>query len=167
MWSRTLLSIGVILGVVCVSACAWVPHDDPPPAVPPPAAASEAASGAPTSGNPVRTTRPPTAPATSATAFPEGYAVTCAGRPTADQVIAVVRRQDSLLPAGSSVTVTTGPLCAGTWQYTVLQVPGHEPLQVVTKGQPAALTFVTAGTNVCTVDVRANAPYGLQSAAAC
>jgi len=82
-------------------------------------------------------------------------------------VIAVVRRHGSLLTTGASVSATTGPLCAGTWQYTVLAVPDHEPLQVVTKGPPSALQFVTAGTNVCTVDVRAGAPVALLSTANC
>jgi hypothetical protein len=82
-------------------------------------------------------------------------------------VIAVVRRQPSLLAPGVSVSATVGPLCAGTWQYTVLSVADHEPMQVVTKGVPSSLTFVTAGTNVCTVDVRAAAPVALLSAANC
>jgi hypothetical protein len=110
------------------------------------------------SRTPVRTTTP--------TPFNEMAAVSCGNRPTADQVVAVLRAR-SLLPSGSTVTVTTGPLCAGTWQYTVIQVPDREPLQVVTKGAPEALSFVTAGTNVCTVEVRAYAPPGIQSTAKC
>ena len=49
----------------------------------------------------------------------------------------------------------------------MLAVPNHEPLQVVTKGAPWALTFVTAGTNVCTVDVRAGAPVAMLTTANC
>jgi hypothetical protein len=109
----------------------------------------------------------PTTAAASPSGFSEAYVAPCNGRPSASQVITVVRRHGSLLTTGASVSATTGPLCAGTWQYTVLAVPDHEPLQVVTKGPPSALQFVTAGTNVCTVDVRAGAPVALLSTANC
>lgn len=166
MWSRTPLVLGVVIALGPLAACSWVPRDDVPPAEVP-TTADTPESSVPTSRNPVRTGRPSTAPTPTPTGFPETSAVPCAGRPTGDQVIAVVRGQGSLLPSGASVRVQTGPLCAGSWQYTVLQIPDHEPLQVVTKQAPTALTFVTAGTNVCTVDVRANAPVGLQRAATC
>src|SRR5689334_9061680 len=112
---------------------------------------------------------PPSVPTTppSPSGFSESYVVPCGGRPSASQVIAVVRRPGSLLAAGVPVSATTGPLCSGIWQYTVLAVPDHEPLQVVTKGSPSALQFVTAGTNVCTVDVRAGAPVALLTTANC
>jgi hypothetical protein len=112
---------------------------------------------------------PPSVPTTSSSpsGFSESYVVPCAGHPSASQVIAVVRRHGSLLAAGAPVSATTGPLCSGVWQYTVLAVPDHEPLQVVTKGSPSALQFVTAGTNVCTVDVRAGAPVALLTTANC
>jgi hypothetical protein len=103
----------------------------------------------------------------SPTAFSEGYVVACNGRPSAEQVIAVVRRQPSLVTGNATMTAKTGPLCAGTWQYTVLAVGDREPLQVITRGAPGSLTFVTAGTNVCTVDVRASAPVALLTAANC
>jgi hypothetical protein len=108
-----------------------------------------------------------TAASPSATGFSESYVVPCNGRPSAAQVISAVRRHGSLLTSGVSVTATTGPLCSGIWQYTVLAVPDHEPLQVVTKGAPSSLQFVTAGTNVCTVDVRAGAPVALLTTANC
>lgn len=59
------------------------------------------------------------------------------------------------------------PVCSGTWHYTVLEVPDREPLQVLTKGDPAALTLVAVGTDVCTVDVRRQAPTGILLAASC
>jgi hypothetical protein len=126
-------------------------------------------STAPTHEPPAPLPSVPASPSASASAtgFPESYVVACGGKPTAAQVIAVVRRQPSLLAAGASVVASVGPLCAGTWQYTVLDVTDHEPMQVVTKGRPSSLTFVTAGTNVCTVDVRAAAPVALLSAANC
>jgi hypothetical protein len=78
-----------------------------------------------------------------------------------------VRAVPDLLPASTAVTVRTGPLCAGTWQYSVLAVAGREPLQVLTKGAPGQLVFVTAGTNVCAVEVMIAAPPGILTAARC
>jgi hypothetical protein len=108
--------------------------------------------------------RPPTG---GPTPFDERVAVPCAGRPGADQVVALLRRTPGLLSGGATVTVRTGPLCAGTWQFTVVTVPEREPLQVVTKGAPGALTLVTAGTDVCTAPVRAGAPAGILAVARC
>jgi hypothetical protein len=65
------------------------------------------------------------------------------------------------------VTVPIGPLCAGTWQYTVLTVTGREPLQVVSRGTPQALQLVSAGTDICSVELRAAAPPGILSVAHC
>ncbi|MFC7764406.1 hypothetical protein ACFQY4_45335 [Catellatospora bangladeshensis] len=59
------------------------------------------------------------------------------------------------------------PVCAGTWQYTVVSIPDREPLQVVTKGAPAVLEVVTAGTDICTIEVRNFAPPGIRIAASC
>jgi hypothetical protein len=42
-----------------------------------------------------------------------------------------------------------------------------EPIDVVTRGAPNALTLVTAGTNPCTARVRAEAPQGIRSALRC
>jgi hypothetical protein len=70
-----------------------------------------------------------------------------------------------MLPRDVRVTVRTGPLCAGDWQYTVLAVTGHEELQVVTRGKPTELELVTAGTDVCGVEVRAAAPPGIRTLA--
>ena len=63
--------------------------------------------------------------------------------------------------------VLTGPLCAGSWQYTIMTVPDHDPLQVVTRGAASSLTVVTAGTYVCTPEVTGAAPSGIVSAAHC
>ena len=57
------------------------------------------------------------------------------------------------------------PQCAGTWQYSVVTVTGRDPLAVVTRGAPTALTLVTAGTNVCTIPVRTSAPPGIRKVA--
>lgn len=63
------------------------------------------------------------------------------------------------------VRVVSGPLCAADWQYTVLDVTGHEQLQVVTRGSGGAPRLVTAGTDVCTVEVRAAGPPGIRNLA--
>jgi hypothetical protein len=135
------------------------------PLPPPPALNAPEPTTPPTTPPP--TVAPPPTGSPSPTGFSEAYVVPCDGRPSAAQIIAVVRRHGSFLTPGAKVTATTGPLCSGVWQYTVLAVPDHEPLQVVTKGSPSALTFVTAGTNVCTVDVRAGAPVVLLTTANC
>jgi hypothetical protein len=105
-------------------------------------------------------------PSSGAPHFPEGYAVNCAGQPSVHQVVALLKDRGLLRPT-DVVTPRTGPLCAGTWQYTVLSVTGREPLQVVTKGPASALALVTAGTDVCSVPVRTEAPAGIVSAAHC
>jgi hypothetical protein len=105
-------------------------------------------------------------PASSAPGFPEDSAITCAGRPGADQIVALLRTKH-VIDSGATVTARLGPLCAGTWQYTVLAVVNREPLQVVTQGPVNALVLVTAGTDICTAGVRAEAPPGIISAAHC
>jgi hypothetical protein len=137
----------------------------PPPTSSPRPSHSGVPTGEPTAPLPAVPTTPSATPSPST--FPESYVSPCDGKPSAAQVIAVVRRQPSLLASGASVSAIVGPLCAGSWQYTVLSVTDHEPMQVVTKGRPSSLTFVTAGTNVCTVDVRAAAPVALLSTANC
>jgi hypothetical protein len=110
--------------------------------------------------------RPPTTGRPSASGFSEYVATGCNGRPTASQVIAVVRPKLQLA-ASVQISVTTQPTCAGMWQYTVLSVPDHEAVHVVTKGQPAALTVVAAGTNPCIPAVRVGAPSGLRAVLGC
>jgi hypothetical protein len=109
---------------------------------------------------PLPPTNVPTAPA-------DTVAVACGGRPSASQVIAAVRRDRNLLPQGVTPQVLTGPLCAGSWQYTIMSIPEHDPLQVVTRGSASSLTVVIAGTYVCTPEVTGAAPRGIVSAAHC
>lgn len=92
-------------------------------------------------------------------------AVPCRSGPSGDRVIALLRGSARVLPDTVRVKVRTGPLCADDWQYTVLDVTGHEQLQVVTRGRPSALKLVTAGTDVCGVEVRAVAPPGIRTLA--
>nr|WP_091265174.1 hypothetical protein [Micromonospora chaiyaphumensis] len=106
----------------------------------------------------------PTAPARTAPA-PDPTAVPCRSGPSGDRVVALLRGPARVLPRDVRVTVRTGPLCAEGWQYTVLAVRGHEELQVVTRGRPAELELVTAGTDVCGVEVRAAGPSGIRTLA--
>ncbi|MEU0152279.1 hypothetical protein [Micromonospora fulviviridis] len=114
----------------------------------------------PTPTAPVTPTRPVrTAPVPDPTATP------CRSGPSGDRVVALLRGSARVLPRDVRVTVRTGPLCAEGWQYTVLAVSGHEELQVVTRGRPTALELVTAGTDVCGVEVRATGPSGIRTLA--
>lgn len=92
-------------------------------------------------------------------------ATACPAGPTGDRVVSLLRGRGGVLPRDVRVTVRSGPLCAGGWQYTVLAVSGHEELQVVTRGKPTALDLVTAGTDVCSVEVRAAGPPGIRTLA--
>jgi hypothetical protein len=111
-------------------------------------------------------TPPVRTPATSATGFSGQVAVGCNGKPSGEQVISLLRRR-GVLTAQSRATVTTGPLCSGTWQYTVVSVPGADPIAVVSRGAPNALTLITAGGNPCTAKVQVEAPEGIRSALHC
>ncbi len=162
-WRRVIL-LTVCGAVVCgaLAGCTPVPSTDPrppgaaarpsgpPSLVPPPSAPPPPDNGlAP----------PPAATAVTPTGFAEAFAVSCAGRPGADRVVALLKAK-GILVGSTTVTVRVGPLCAGTWQYTVLAVPDREPLQVVTRGTPNALQLVAAGTDVCSVPVRTRHPPG-------
>lgn len=89
-------------------------------------------------------------------------AAPCTAGPSAKQLLTFLRGSHGLLPQGVTATVRTGPLCADGWQYSQVDVTGHESLQVVTRGEPGALTLVTAGTDVCTIAVRVTAPEGVR-----
>jgi hypothetical protein len=164
--------ICVLLGAGC-TACGE-PRGPKTSELPGASASSSADPDAPAAGGGGGATRPPTRlpqpPRSTAPPSPSGFseyaAVACNGRPSAAQVIALLRRT-SVLRAGARPTVTSGPLCAGTWQYTVLTLPDEGSLYVVTHGRPEALVVETAGTNPCTARVRANAPAGIVSAIRC
>jgi hypothetical protein len=83
-----------------------------------------------------------------------------------DRIVALVRTQ-GILARSATATARLGPLCAGTWQYTILVVPQREPLQVVSQGTGTSLMLVTAGTDVCTDRIRTQAPAGIILAAHC
>ncbi|SCG48379.1 hypothetical protein [Micromonospora halophytica] len=174
--SRRLAVAGTLLAVLPLAGCgappaggAAVPATSPGVGGPPTLGALP--GGVPTAvapvtaapGFPPAVTSPPTTPLTPPGPTPAAVATACAGRPSADRVVGLLRGR--VLPADVRVRATTGPLCADGWQYTVLAVTGHEELQVVTRGEPGALRLVTAGTDVCSIEVRAAAPPAVRTLA--
>jgi len=110
----------------------------------------------------------PGLPSTAPDASTGATAVACNGKPGLAQIVAALRRDRAdAVPAGVTPTASTGPLCADSWQYTVLSIPNRDPLQVVTRGAAASLKVVTAGTYVCTPAVNAAAPLAIRTAANC
>jgi hypothetical protein len=107
----------------------------------------------------------PGAGPTRPSADPGLVAVTCPGEPSGSRIIGLVRGRGGLLPGNARVSVSNGPLCAAGWQFTTLNVAGYEPLQVVTRDRAGSLRLVTAGTDVCTVEVRVASPVGIQTLA--
>lgn len=154
---------GVLLAAtIPLAGCGAPPELDDPPG---PAAPRTTTTGPVTPTTSALRTDPAAPSGTATPAFGELTAVDCRGNPTGDQVIALLRRSPHLLASGTRVTVLVRPLCAGTWQYTVVEVPGREPLQVVSSGRPTSLTLVTAGTDVCGIPVRTSAPPGIRAVA--
>ncbi|MDG4806844.1 hypothetical protein O7634_08775 [Micromonospora sp. WMMD1120] len=160
---RLLPTAVAVLAVAALAGCGAPPGQDEPTAVP-------SRSAAPT------TAAPSTAPVTPPTSVPSrgtvsptpdaGYVATaCRNGPTGQQVVGLLRGRAGVLPTNVRVQVRTGPLCAGEWQFTVVGVTGHEELQVVTRGSRSAPSLVTAGTDVCTIEVRATAPVGIRTLA--
>jgi hypothetical protein len=153
----------VLATAALIAGCGKPPElRDPPGSVVP-----SPRTGPPTTAPPqaIPTDLPTVAPSASVT-FGEAQAVTCNGHPSGAQVMSLLRRTSGLLPSGATATVRADtPLCAGTWQYSVVTVSGRDPLAVVTKGSPGALTLVTAGTNVCNIPVRTSAPIGIRTVA--
>jgi hypothetical protein len=157
-WPR-IVCCGVAVGAL--AGCASGPSLSPLPSEAPSASPSLSARAGRTPVVPA-----PSPPSLSPTGFPESYAVTCNGKPGVDTVVALLKAK-GVLSGSPTVTAQEGPLCAGTWQYTVLNVKGQGPLQVVTQGPPTALKLVTYGTEVCSVEVRTQAPYGIRVQAQC
>jgi hypothetical protein len=147
--------------IVVLAGCGPPPE---PPATPgplPPPATGTASPGPTFPGQP-----PGTGPALPSGGFGDQIAVDCNGEPGDDELLSLLVAED-LLGAGSDAEVVNGPLCAGDWQYAVVSVPDLDPLQVVSSGEPGDLELVAAGTEVCTPEVRIQAPPGIRAAAAC
>lgn len=164
--ARRLTASGLLVGSLALTGCGTPPElRDPPGNRLPPPTATATPTAVPTTAG-IRTPTPGPALTPTAPTFGELTVVACQGKPTGEQVVALLRRSSSLLPRGVQVTVPApGPLCAGDWQYTVLQIADREPLQVVSKGPSTSLTLVTAGTDVCSIPVRTAAPAGIRTAA--
>ncbi|MET8150048.1 hypothetical protein ACIBSW_36135 [Actinoplanes sp. NPDC049668] len=90
----------------------------------------------------------------------------CVNGPTSQQVLTAVKGRPGV-PA-TELKVIDGPFCAKTWQFTIVQIATAdantpaEPLLVVTKGSPAKIKVIEAGTDVCSVKVRTEAPTGIR-----
>jgi hypothetical protein len=158
--SGALASMFIVVAATGCSLAPKGPVRDPDARPPSPSGHPSPSAPRRPAATPSRTTSP------SPTGFSNLVAVACNGKPSAEQVVAVLRRA-AVITAQIRPTVSAGPVCAGTWQYTVVEVSGKEPLHVVTRGAPASLTLVAAGTNPCTPKVRASAPSGILSAMRC
>jgi hypothetical protein len=158
---RRLLALAVLTAVP-LAGCGAPPELDRRTDRPaPPTATGTPSATATASPAPTPSAAPPLPTATPDTGT---VAVACRNGPSKDRIIRLVRGAAGVLPNGG-VTVRTGPLCADDWQYAVLAVSGYEDLTVVTRGRPEALTLVTAGTDVCTIEVRTSAPTGIRTLA--
>jgi len=163
---RVWFPLGLLLIVAVLASCQSPGGGRVGPPPDPVRSASPGATKGPPTFAPGTPTRRPSA--TAPPTFSEAYAVSCAGYPTADQVVAALRRSgNGMVSASTRVTVQLAPQCSGTWQYTIVNVPQHDPLQVITKGAPTALQLITAGTDVCSIPVRTQAPTGIRNLARC
>ncbi|MEU1399811.1 hypothetical protein ABZ403_27570 [Micromonospora zamorensis] len=159
-----VLPVALAVFVVTVLAgCGAPPELSEPTAVPTHTAAPTPPGASTAPATPQVTAPPPVA--VTPTADAGLVATACRNGPTGQRVVQLLRGRAGVLPANVRVQVRTGPLCAADWQFTVLEVTGHEELQVVTRGQAAAPTLVTAGTDVCTIEVRATGPAGIRALA--
>lgn len=143
-----------LAGCLGTAACGVPPELDQSPSATRPTPTPTGTVGAPTPG-PTPTLRPTPGPTRLAA---------CAAGPSPAQVTALLRRSANL-PRSAKVTFQVGPLCVEDWQYSIVVVTGREPLQAVTRGQPGGLRLVTAGTDVCNIPVRAEAPPAIRAAA--
>lgn len=156
-----------VAALLCAGALLLAGCDRPPELTETPDPVPPPGSGSP-SGSPPAFPVPPSGLPGGAPSggFGEGIAVDCGGEPDQDELLNLLRAE-GMLDSGDEPEVVTGPLCAGGWQYAVVTVPDLDPLQVVTRGEAGDLELVTAGTDVCSVEVRIQAPAGIQDAAAC
>ncbi|GIJ29026.1 hypothetical protein Vqi01_41880 [Micromonospora qiuiae] len=152
------------LVALLLAGCGTPPElSDPTPGLPT-RAATPSATG-PAASTPPPTTGLPATVAPSPTADAGLVAAACRGGPTRQRIIDLVRGRRDLLPRDAKVRVRNGPLCAADWQFTALDVTGYEPLQVVTRDQAGTLRLVTAGTDVCSIEVRVTSPPGIRTLA--
>ena len=112
------------------------------------------------------TTTATTPPATTRPTPAVSPAPRCPAGPTAAQLVAAVQNTPGI--PDEPLTVTGGPFCAGTWQFSTMEIGSaatrdrNERLSVVTKGAPAALQLLEAGSDVCSKLVSDEAPPGIR-----
>ncbi|MFI5495524.1 hypothetical protein [Actinoplanes sp. NPDC051859] len=103
---------------------------------------------------------------TFATPVPATAPLCGSAGPDGAQVVAVVQGTTGI--PDRTLKAVAGPFCANGWQFTTIDVVPRagekrfEPMFVVTTGKPAALTLVEAGTNVCSQQVRQDAPTDIR-----
>jgi hypothetical protein len=172
-WLAQAVSVAALAGFAATLAGCGAPPE-PLPTAPPRAASAVApsgGSGAPTpgatppldAGLPLPTLTPPTIPVPTTTPAPQP-APRCRTGPSARQVLAAVRGKPGI-PPNARLAIGDGPYCAGDWQYATIKLaadPNAEPLPVVTRGKPNALTVVEAGGDVCSDRVQRDAPVGIR-----
>ncbi|MFI5834315.1 hypothetical protein ACIA5A_11630 [Micromonospora sp. NPDC051300] len=163
---RTTPLTATLFALLALTACGRPPELREPPATTgaPRASASATPSNATPTAPATATPSAPAVPPAPTAPAPDPAATPCRGAPSGTRIVALLRGSAGVLPRTVRVTVRTGPLCAEGWHYTVLAVAGHEELQAVTRGRDK-LTLVTAGTDVCGVEVRATAPAGIRTLA--
>lgn len=184
--TRVLPVAGVLTALTLLAACGEPPQPSltAPPEAPgtvsmpaasgyPPVGIATALPTAPvptypTAGLPTYPTAT-TTPPTTATTTPPGPspAPRCTSGPTAQQVLAVVKNRPGI-PEAADLKVIDGPFCAGSWQFSVLEIAAtdaedeYEPLLVVSKGAPATLKVIEAGADVCSVKIQNETPAGIR-----
>ena len=143
----------------------------PPPSFPPRPSAIPTPTPLPTY---LPTYRPPVAvpttrrtPRTTTTTRPApttSPAPPCTGGPTREQVLSLVRTAPGVPTEPTGLAVSEGPFCAGVWQLSLVVIQGQtrDPLLVVTRGSPGAITLIAAGGDVCTDEVESGAPPGIR-----
>ena len=162
--ARRLTTVVALAGLL-LAGCGEPPELRDGPRALPTRAATPSATGTITPTAPPDAGLPGTGLPTTPSADQGLVAVACQGGPSQQRIIDLVRGRSGLLPRNAKVRVQTGPLCAGDWHFTALDVTGYEPLQVVTRDQAGTLRLVTAGTDVCSVEVRVAGPLGIRTLA--
>jgi len=160
---RPLILIGLAMLTALAGACGAPPGlESRGQPVPVPSLAGTPTPAFPPGYKPEPTVSLSRGASPSLSPFSEFVTVPCGTRVTADQVISLVRDQTQIRPSRA----TNGPLCAGTWQYTELQVPANDPVQAVTATRDS-LRLIAVGTDVCTAEVKLQAPSAIRTAAGC
>jgi hypothetical protein len=112
---------------------------------------------------PVPTTAAP--PTTTSPTPTPSHAPRCLGEPTGAQILALIKNRAGV--PRKPLKVDQGPFCAGDWSFTAVEIAGEdadqlEPLMVLATGKGATLTFVAAGSDVCSNRVQTTAPAGIR-----